>query len=334
MTGLSGNIGAVTVTLNGISSSNILPTDLLLVGPTGAKIVPFANIGDGSTISGVNVTLDDAASGALPARSPLTTGTYMSTSLTGGTSLLFPAPAPSVVAGNYAATDGTATLTSTFGNTAPNGTWSLYAMANAANGAASISGGWCVNITPPAVTLVNPNTGHPGQQNESVAITGQFTHFVQGTTTADFGPNITVASLTVNSATSATAILNISQTAALGAVNVTLTTGGEVATLANGFTVTAGAASLTVLKSVTSAGPYNTVGQTISYGFLVTNTGNVALTSVGVSDTGTAPAGALTSGPTCTGLSSPAGSSWGSTTTLLPGQSATFTAAYTITQAE
>jgi len=334
VTGLSGNIGAVTLALNGINSSNMQPTDLLLVGPTGAQIIPFANIGDGSTISGVNVTLDDAASSPLLAGVPLSAGTYRPTSLTGGTSLSFPSPAPTATAAEYAASDGAATLTTTFGNTAPNGTWALYAIANASGGASSISGGWCVNITPPAVTLVNPNTGQQGQQNESVAITGQFTHFVQGTTTANFGPDITVASLTVNSATSATAILNISQTATLGAVNVTLTTGEEAATLANGFTVTPGTGSLNVLKKGGTSAGTSTVGQTISYTFFITNTGSLTLTSVGVNDTNTAPAGALTSGPTCQSLSSPAGQCSGSTTTLVPGQSASFTASYTITQAD
>jgi hypothetical protein len=151
VTGLSGNVGSVTVSLNNISSSNIQQTDLLLVGPTGAKIIPFASVGDSSSIGGVNITLDDAASGLIPGGSPLTTGSYQPTSITGGTSLVFPAPAPLVNASNYAATDGAATLTSTFQNTAPNGTWALYAMDNSGNGAATIGGGWCVNITPPAV---------------------------------------------------------------------------------------------------------------------------------------------------------------------------------------
>ena len=66
VTGLSGNVGAVTVNLNNISSSDIQQTDLLLVGLTGAAIIPFAAVGDGSTIGGVNVTLDDSASGLIP----------------------------------------------------------------------------------------------------------------------------------------------------------------------------------------------------------------------------------------------------------------------------
>ena len=90
--------------------------------------------------------------------------------------------------------------------------------------------------------------------------------------------------------------------------------------------------SLTVTKSVTSSGPYNTVGQAITYQFVAKNTGNVTLTSVGITDNPVAPAGALTTGPTCTGLTGPSGScTTSSTTTLVPGQSATFTGTYDIT---
>ena len=95
-----------------------------------------------------------------------------------------------------------------------------------------------VPVVVPALLSVTANSGQQGRQNISVAITGQFTHFSQGTTTANFGTGITVTSLTVNSATSATAVLNVTADAALGATNVTMTSGLEVATLTNGFTVT------------------------------------------------------------------------------------------------
>ncbi|MGH2872843.1 MAG: DUF7507 domain-containing protein, partial [Solirubrobacteraceae bacterium] len=51
-----------------------------------------------------------------------------------------------------------------------------------------------------------------------------------------------------------------------------------------------------VVESVTSSGPYETVGQTIDYQYVVTNAGNVTLGSVGVSDALGAPGGPLTSG--------------------------------------
>src|SRR5205823_4129801 len=90
------------------------------------------------------------------------------------------------------------------------------------------------------------NTGSQGQQNLPVNITGQFTNFVQGTTTASFGAGITLASpLTVNSPASATAELNIDSATVVGARTVTLTTNTEVAALAGGFSVSAGTPVLT-----------------------------------------------------------------------------------------
>src|SRR6267142_1196265 len=106
--------------------------------------------------------------------------------------------------------------------------------------ALSLNNAFTVTAGTPVLQTVNPNAGQQGQQNLSVNLTAQFTHFVQGTTTASFGAGITVASLTANSATTATAVLNIDPTAATGTRNITLTTGAEVVTLNNGFTVTAG----------------------------------------------------------------------------------------------
>lgn len=85
---------------------------------------------------------------------------------------------------------------------------------------------------------VTPNAGQSGQQNLSVVLTGSGTNWVQGTTTADFGPSIAVTSLTVNSPTSATAVLNINANTPVGAQTVTITTGSEVETRVNGFAVT------------------------------------------------------------------------------------------------
>src|SRR6202030_3994260 len=85
----------------------------------------------------------------------------------------------------------------------------------------------------PVLTIVNPNTGQQGQQNEQVNLTGQFTHWVQGSSTPSFGAGITPTSFTVNSATTATAMLTIDPAAAVGARNVTVTTGAEVVTLTN-----------------------------------------------------------------------------------------------------
>lgn len=99
-------------------------------------------------------------------------------------------------------------------------------------------------VQAPVLLSVNPSNGQQGQQNLAVTVTGQFTHWVQGTTVAAFGPGITVVSLTVNSATSATAVLNISASAPLGSGAVTVTTGSEIVTLSSAFTATPGPPAL------------------------------------------------------------------------------------------
>jgi hypothetical protein len=103
---------------------------------------------------------------------------------------------------------------------------------------AALPNGFTV-LNTPLVLTINPNVGQPGQQNLAVAITGQFTNFVQGTSVASFGAGITVNLTTVTNTTHATANISIAANAAVGARTVTVTTGAEVASLSNGFTVTA-----------------------------------------------------------------------------------------------
>jgi uncharacterized repeat protein (TIGR01451 family) len=79
--------------------------------------------------------------------------------------------------------------------------------------------------------------------------------------------------------------------------------------------------SITIVKTATPAN-VSRVGDVISYSFLVTNTGNVTLSNIRVTDTQAAPAGPPTSGPTCP---QPA---------LAPGTSETCTGTYTVTQAD
>src|SRR4029077_18328886 len=97
------------------------------------------------------------------------------------------------------------------------------------------------------ITSVTPNTGQVGQTLSNVLIVGQSTNFLQGTTVANFGAGITGISLTVTSATGATANITIQAGAAAGTRTVTLTTGSEVATGASLFTV----AGVPVITSVT-----------------------------------------------------------------------------------
>jgi hypothetical protein len=105
--------------------------------------------------------------------------------------------------------------------------------------ASSVRGFTITGASPaPLIAAVSPNSGQQGQQNLPVVITGQNTHFVQGTSQVSFGPDVTISSVTVASATSLTANVTIPASANLGGHTVTVTTGSETVSLPNGFNVT------------------------------------------------------------------------------------------------
>jgi len=92
-----------------------------------------------------------------------------------------------------------------------------------------------------------------------VELTGHDTSFQQGVTTADFGTGLTVVSLTVNSGTSATAVLNIDPAATVGRRNAQLITGSERVPV--GMVMVPGAGyhsnfSVTLAMTATPLGPF------------------------------------------------------------------------------
>jgi hypothetical protein len=89
----------------------------------------------------------------------------------------------------------------------------------------------------PRIASVSPASGAPGQTMD-VSMVGDSTAFVNGVSVASFGADITVNSITVTSATTATANITISSTAVAGARDVNVTTGAQtLEKLAGGFTV-------------------------------------------------------------------------------------------------
>ena len=117
------------------------------------------------------------------------------------------------------------------------------------------------SITPSAVLGVRPVT---------VTITGVGSHFKAGTTVVDFGdPAVTVAKLSVGSATNLRVTLNLAPSAVIGAHNVTVTTPGAGPAGANEQLVLQG--GLTVQASLYSELPAGVMAApTVPQGGLVT----------------------------------------------------------------
>jgi hypothetical protein len=89
----------------------------------------------------------------------------------------------------------------------------------------------------PALTQVSPAEG---QRRETLAVALSGTGFVQGLTTVDFGPGITLDSVRITGSGSIGAIITIASSATLGARDVSVTNpapGGGTARLVDAFTV-------------------------------------------------------------------------------------------------
>lgn len=138
VSGLTGTISDVNVTLTGVTHAFEGDIEMLLVGPAGQNLTVLSDAGTGS-LSNATVNFDDEAASLPPQNSAWGPGTYRPVNYTelGGPDV-FPAPAP---------TPSSATALSTFDGTAPNGTWSLYITDDACPDAGTISGGWSLEIT-------------------------------------------------------------------------------------------------------------------------------------------------------------------------------------------
>ncbi len=154
VSGETGVISNLTVTVTGISHTFPDDIQMLLVGPGGQKVVIMAGASDGTSITNVNLTFDDAATNNLPATGAIASGTYKPTAHAGLLNFAAPAPAAST-ASPFAYT------LAAFRNTNPNGTWNLFVRDVFTGDFGTISGGWCVNITTAtsAATCMTLNAG-------------------------------------------------------------------------------------------------------------------------------------------------------------------------------
>ena len=135
--GLTGAVHKVTVTLNNLSHTFPGDLDILLVGPSGQKVMLMSDTGGGIGIQDASVTFDDDAAAFLPTSGFITTSSYRPTNL-GAEPDVFPPPAP---AAPYAG------VLSSFRGTDANGVWSLYAVDDTPSDSGLIGGGWRIDIS-------------------------------------------------------------------------------------------------------------------------------------------------------------------------------------------
>ncbi|MFM6879420.1 MAG: Calx-beta domain-containing protein, partial [Dolichospermum sp.] len=180
VSGLSGNISNLKVTLNSLSHTYIGDVDILLVGPTGAKSILMSDIGDveGLSVNGVTLSFDSGAQTLINGSNVGTNGTYAPNNLVGvwGVEPDVFDLAPS---GPYNAD------LSVFNNTSGNGTWSLYVRDDATPDGGSIAGGWSLTIgtssTSPTLAIAATNANQTEGNSGSKAFTFTVTRAVNTT---------------------------------------------------------------------------------------------------------------------------------------------------------
>jgi M6 family metalloprotease-like protein/uncharacterized repeat protein (TIGR01451 family) len=307
VSGVTGLLDKVTVTLANLNHTFIEDVDVLLVGPNGQKVMLMSDCGNPAAVANTTVTLDDAAAAALPDDGQIFSGSYQSADYEPGDS--FAAPAPGGAPG---------TALAIFKNTDPNGTWSLYIVDDASGDFGAVSNGWSLNFTtvnplPPTADLAATmtRTADPLYVGNALVYTIGVTNFGPSPATAVTVTNVLAAGLNCVSNFSSVGTVNVTGNVVkadlgtlapdAGAVitihTILLTTGNFVSTtvvaanetdpdLANNFqqavALVKPVADLALTISEAPDSLY--VGSVLTYSIGVTNLGPSLATGVTVTD--------------------------------------------------
>ena len=138
VSGMSGVISKVVVTLKGLIHDFPADLDVLLVGPGGQKVMLMSDAGGNSPIS-TDVSFDAAAAAAVPQSTAIATNsTYKPTDYALGN------PATDNFPGVSAPYPTDLTV---FNGTSPNGTWNLFVLDDGADDAGQLANGFTLTIT-------------------------------------------------------------------------------------------------------------------------------------------------------------------------------------------
>jgi subtilisin-like proprotein convertase family protein len=129
---LKGPITHVSATLYGVSHTYPHDLDVLLMGPTGKKVMLMSGAGNGTDVNNITLTFDDNAPAMIPAGADMLAGTYKPSNYL---DTAMPSPAPSKPYDTLA----------DFIGQSPNGWWRLFVYDHANQDGGQIAG-WTVNI--------------------------------------------------------------------------------------------------------------------------------------------------------------------------------------------
>lgn len=188
VSGLTGTVTNVTVTLNNLTSTFPDDTDILLVAPNGNNLILMSDTGGSDDITNTTMTFDDAAITTLPDATKLLTGVFKPTNV--GTGDTFPAPAPAPSANT--------TLAASFNGIDPNGTWNLYVVDDLGADMGVFGNGWSITVTTTgsaATTFVNGAAVHGGDGGRGRATPYASSITASGLTGAIIDINVTLTNL-------------------------------------------------------------------------------------------------------------------------------------------
>ncbi len=168
VSGVSGVVSKVRVTLNGIIHGCFEDLDVMLVAPNGQSLVLMSDVGGcGAPPNATYLTFDDFAPTALaPGASPAARGSYRPANSGAGDPFPAPAPVPS----------GARSL-SAFSGIDPNGEWKLYVVDDAAGSTGQIREGWTLDLVTTTqfcnpVSLGIPDSGAATVYPSTITVSG------------------------------------------------------------------------------------------------------------------------------------------------------------------
>lgn len=148
VSGVGASLTGLTVTLHAVGHTFPADLDIALVGPTGAVIVLQSDCGGSAAMGRVTYSFSDAGTNLLTDAGGIAAGTYRPADCDASNEFAsLQASSPGGQVGSLA------TLGAVFGETDPNGAWSLYVVDDSKTDSGIIEGGWSLTITSTPVEL-------------------------------------------------------------------------------------------------------------------------------------------------------------------------------------